>query len=104
MVRAPPFGSNKKQIFAKIAPLEFYYNGFGLRLYAKIHSEGNLFTTGNFEALPMFHYRDLFARFKQTGLRSCVEPRHAAAQQFYVQFVPLEVNQIQIGNLQLSAR
>jgi hypothetical protein len=104
MMRAWPFGANEAQIFAILALRQFIDNAFELRLIDKLHPKGNFFETGDLESLSMFDGRDVIPRFQQAGLRSRVEPRHAAAQRFYMQFVPLEINQIQIGDLQLAAR
>src|ERR1700682_5270160 len=52
----------------------------------------------------MFDRGDVIAGFEQTGLRSSIEPGHAAAKQLHMQLVLFEIEQIQIGDLELAAR
>ena len=68
------------------------------------HAERHLLQASNLQSLPVFDRGDIIAGFQQRGGGARVEPGDTAAEQFHVQLIPVQIKQIQIGNLQLVAR
>src|SRR5688500_4608724 len=66
--------------------------------------EGDLFRARYLQALALFEGADKFARLDETIGSSRVEPRKAASHDLDRKLVPLEVNAIEIGDLEFTAR
>src|SRR2546428_3311466 len=88
------FVANHSQVVAVIAARQlidrFCEPGAG----DEFHPQRDFFETRDLESLSMFDRGDVIAGFEQTGLRSGVEPGHAAAEQLHLQLVFPEVKQI----------
>src|SRR6266581_2977987 len=98
------FVANQTQIVAVFVLWQSIDNCRKLRLSDETHAEGDFLETCDFQSLSMFDSRDVIAGLKQSGLRARIEPGHAAAEQFHVQLLAFEVKQIQIRNLEFTAR
>src|SRR5258708_16673226 len=89
--RCRAFVANHSQIIAVIAIRQLIDRFCEAGAGNKFHPQRDFFQTRDFESLSMFDRRDIIAGLEQTGLRSSVDPGHAAAEQLHVQFVFLDV-------------
>ena len=101
---ARPFITNRAEIIAVLIFRQSVDDLFEVGLANETHSQRDFFEARDLQALSVLDGGDVIAGLKERRCGSGIKPRHTAAEEFHVQLVPLQIQQIQIGNFQFAAR